>query len=420
MKRGKEFAAWIGLDWADKRHWVCLSEAGSEETEEFALEQNPQAIHEWVAELRQRFGGRPVAIAVEKPRGTLIYALMEYDFIVLFPINPQALANYRKSLRLSGVKNDQCDAWMLWSFLCKHWKELRAWEPEDAPTRGLRLLVERRRELVGERTRVENRLRSFLKDYYPQILHWVSDLRSKRAMDFIQRWPSLQEAQKAPAKTLLGFLLKSRMGEEEARTLIQQIRQEKALTRDEAILQAYPLMVKAEVAQLETLKRAIDEFDGRIKKLFQEHSQAHIFASFPGAGPTLAPRLVVAFGTDLQRWDAHSMQCFSGIAPVEEGSGDQKPPWVHHRWVCPKFLKQTFHEFAQCSIPHSVWANAYYRQQREKGADYHEAIRALAFKWIRILTRCWNNGVVYSEEKYLAALRRNHSPLVERIEQNAT
>lgn len=419
MSLTKEFAAWIGLDWSDKRHWICLSEGDSEETQEFALEQNAQAIHEWVAELRLRFGGRPVAIAVEKPRGTLIYALMEYDFIVLFPINPQGLASYRRSLRLSGVKNDQCDAWMLWSFLRKHYQKLRAWEAEDAATRALLLLVKKRRDLVSERTRVKNRLRSSLKDYYPQIFQWFSKLNSKRTLGFIQHWPSLQKAQKASPRRLQSFLSKNRMRKDKAEVLVQQIRQEKALTGDEAILQAYPLMVQAEVAQLRALNGAIEKLDQKIQELLQEHSQAAIFASFPGAGPALAPRLVVAFGTDLERWDAYSMQCFSGIAPVEESSGDHKPPWVHHRWVCPKFLKQTFHEFAGCSIPHSVWAHAYYRQQREKGAGHHQAIRALAFKWIRILTRCWQDGVPYSEEKYLAALRRTHSPLIERIEKDA-
>lgn len=415
----KEFAAWIGLDWADKRHWVCLSEEESEEPKEFALEQNPEAIHQWVGELRLRFGGRPVALAVEKPRGTLIHALMEYDFIVLFPINPQALANYRKSLRLSGVKNDQCDAWMLWSFLRKHCRELRGWEPEAARTRELRLLVEHRRELVDEQTRVVNRLKALVKDYYPQVLEWPGEFTGKRTLEFLKRWPTLQQAQRAHSKTLLKFLRNRRLSEEKAQALVQQIGRETALTRDPAILEAYPLMVRAAVARLEALQGAIEEFDQRIKEVFGEHPAAPIFTSFPGAGPTMAPRLLVAFGTDHQRWDAHSMQCFSGIAPVEEGSGDERPPWVHHRWVCPKFLKQTFHEFATYSIPHSVWANAYYRQQREKGAGHHEAVRALAFKWIRILTRCWKDSLHYSEDKYLAALRRTHSPLVERIEQNA-
>ena len=103
------------------------------------------------------------------------------------------------------------------------------------------------------------------------------------------------------------------------------------------------------------------------------------------------------------------MQTYTGIAPVTEKSG--KKTWIHFRWACPKFLRQSFHEWAGHSIPHSVWARAYYQQQRSKGQDHHAAVRALAFKWIRVAFRCWKDGVVYDERKYLASLARRGSPL---------
>ena len=147
----------------------------------------------------------------------------------------------------------------------------------------------------------------------------------------------------------------------------------------------------------------------------QRHPDAHLFTNLRGAGSALAPRLLCAFGSQRDRWeDAESLASVSGIAPVTEQSG--KSRWVHHRFVCAKFLKQTFHEFSQYSIPHSAWANAYYHQQRERGASQHEAIRALAAKWIPILTRCWKERTAYREEIYLEALRRSGSPLIERIE----
>jgi hypothetical protein len=88
-----------------------------------------------------------------------------------------------------------------------------------------------------------------------------------------------------------------------------------------------------------------------------------------------------------------------------------KKQWIHFRWACPKFLRQSFHEWAGHSIEYSVWARSYYRQQRGKGVDHHAAVRALAFKWIRIVFRCWQDRVAYDESKYLAALTRRGSPL---------
>ena len=43
------------------------------------------------------------------------------------------------------------------------------------------------------------------------------------------------------------------------------------------------------------------------------------------------------------------------------------------------------------------------------------AIRALAFKWIRILFRCWQDRVPYDEAKYLMALKKKGSPLVKHL-----
>ena len=99
--------------------------------------------------------------------------------------------------------------------------------------------------------------------------------------------------------------------------------------------------------------------------------------------------------------------------PVTERSG--KTLWVHHRLACPKFVKQTFHEFSDQSIRFSRWARAYYDQQRARGNDHHAALRALAYKWIRILFRCWKERRPYDEDTYIEALRRHGSPLAKNI-----
>src|SRR5215218_7560379 len=98
----------------------------------------------------------------------------------------------------------------------------------------------------------------------------------------------------------------------------------------------------------------------------------------------------------------------SGVAPVMERSGQSC--WVRWRYFCPKFLRQTFHEYAGESIRHSFWARAYYESQRAKGKSHHAAARALSFKWVRIIFRCWQTRTAYDEVKYLESLRRKGSP----------
>ena len=132
--------------------------------------------------------------------------------------------------------------------------------------------------------------------------------------------------------------------------------------------------------------------------------------SLPGAGAALAPRLLAALGSQRDRYaSAEEVQKYSGIAPVTERSGKKK--WVHFRWACPKFLRQSFHEWAEHSIAQSLWARAYYQQLRDRGKEHHAAVRALAFKWIRSVFRCWQDRAAYDENRYLAALAKRGSPL---------
>ena len=104
------------------------------------------------------------------------------------------------------------------------------------------------------------------------------------------------------------------------------------------------------------------------------------------------------------------MARLSGIAPVLERSG--KKVWVRWRYFCPKFMRQSFHEYAGESIRHSFWAKAYYDSQRAKGNSHAAAVRALAYKWIRIIWRCWNRRTLYNEATYLDSLRKRNSPLL--------
>jgi transposase len=405
-----EIAAWIGLDWGDRRHWICLQVAGSSEVETEVLEQKPDHIHQWVAKLRRRFGGQPVALALEQSRGPLIYALMQYDFLILYPINPKQLARYRQAFRISGAKDDPKDSQLLLDLLRRHHHQLSAWQPEDVMTRSLRRLVEERRKLVGERTRLVNRLQALLKEYFPQVLEWFTDVAQQQCLAFLLRWPSLAAAQASRRSTLDRFFQKQRCGERKRQEKIKSIQEAVALTEDAAVQEVHPFLAQLYVRQLQVLQASIDQLEEQIQQMVGQHPKAEIFASFPGAGPTLAPRLLVAFGSNTDRLDAYRMQCFSGIAPVTKQSGNSE--WIHHRLICPKFLKQTFHEFAKSSIPHCGWANAFYRLQRQRGHDHHQAIRALAYQWIRILTRCWAAHTPYCEDTYLQALRRSSSPLI--------
>jgi hypothetical protein len=45
-----------------------------------------------------------------------------------------------------------------------------------------------------------------------------------------------------------------------------------------------------------------------------------------------------------------------------------------------------------------------------QGKDHWVILRALAFKWIRVLWKCWATNTIYDEPKYLRQLHRRKSP----------
>jgi transposase len=410
-----EFAAFVGLDWADAKHDVCLQAAGSETREFSVLAHTPETIDEWVSTLRKRFKGQPIAICLELNKGPIVYALRKYDDLVLFPVNPLTLARYREAFAPSHAKDDPTDAELQLELLLKHRDKLTPLKPQSPAMRALEQLVEHRRRLVGDKVRTTNRLTSTLKDYFPHVLQWFHDKDTAIFCDFLAQWPTLKAAQLARRSTLERFFRAHHVRYADViDQRIQAIKSATPLTTDEGVIVPNALLVQALITQLRVILQAIADFDHAIAQRAQSHPDFPLFNALPGAGAVFAPRLLVAFGEQRERYaSADELQQYAGIAPVTERSGNKT--WVHWRLQCPTFLRQTFVEWAAESIRHSFWARAYYQQQRDKGTSHQAAVRALAFKWIRVVFRCWQNRTPYDESVYLTALKQRGSPLIHNL-----
>jgi transposase len=408
------FAAFIGIDWADQAHAVCVLDG--ERVRRETLPHTPEAITAWVAGLERDFAGRPVAVMLEQSHGGLAHALMQFPQLVLFPINPKQAARYREALANSGKKDDPTDAECLARFVREHHRSLRAWRPSDEPTRQLGRLVELRRKTVEIRKQTVQQLTSVLKLYFPLALEIAGELSQPLARDLLRRWPTLRDLQRANPATLRKFFRQhGRRNEEKTDELIAQIRAAIPLTTDRAILAPNALFVTMLLKQLTPFDEALAQFDAEIATLFAAHPDAEIFRSPPGAGAALAPRLLVAFGSDRDRFaSADEVQAYSGIAPITKRSG--KSCHVQRRYACAKFLRQTFHEFADHARKWSRWSKAYYDYLRARGHRHHAALRALAFKWIRILFRCWKDRQPYHEDLYIQQLKSKSVPYFANIQ----
>jgi transposase len=407
-----QYTAIIGIDWADAKHDICVQAIDSVTRVFSQIPHKVDKIDEWAQLMYQQHGG-PIAVAVELSRGPIVSALQKYHFFVIYPINPTTLAKYRQAFNPSGAKDDPTDAELALDILLNHPNHFAPLNPQSVEMRTLMTLVEQRRKIMNDRIRTTNRLRNASKQYYPQALDWFDHIDTPLFCDFMKQWSTLVQVKRARRTTLEKFFHEHNLYRKPLmEKRIKAIKSAQPLTTDDAVITPYRLQALTLVDQLMVALNALKMYDNEIAEVAAQHPDFELFSTLPGAGPQLAPRLLVAFGEQRDRFaNAADVQTYSGIAPVTERSGNKH--WVHWRWQCSTFLRQTFAEWAAQTINKSYWAGLFYYQQRAKGSTYQAAVRALAFKWIRILYRCWIMRTPYDEAKYLKALKDRGSPLLQ-------
>lgn len=410
-----ELAAYVGWDWADQKHQICVKVAGQAGMEQREIDADPSSIHGWANQMLEQFGGAPIGVCIENSRGRVIWALMDYPHIELYPVNPKAAKSYRSAFYPSGKKDDPVDAEMLMKMLAGHQDDLRRFVPADVETRKISLINEGRRTFVGESVSLTNRLRETLKGCFPLVLDMVGELDTLMACAFLLRWPTFDKLRRAHEKTLHEFYSSHRSrSAEKIDARIELWRKAVTLTNDEAIVEVGHLAVTTMVPVILALLEAIAKIDIELDQAYQSHAEFELIDSFPGAGRVMGPRLLAILGSDRSRFESASeLQCMTAAAPVTIESGTSR--LVQRRYRRSKFVHQTVVEWAGHSLRSSLWARTFYDSQRAKGKSHWVALRALAFKWLRILFRCWQTRTLYDEKTYIDSLIRSGSPLVSAI-----
>jgi transposase len=409
-------AAWIGWDWADQHHDVFLESADGK-TERIRLPHRPEKLHAWLKELGQRFQQRPVALCLEACLSALLPILLEYSFLQLYPINPKSLTRFRQALRPSGSKSDDLDCQLACQLVKSHASLLARFVAEDPVTQELAQLVSYRRDLVNQRTAVANKLTAVLELYHPLALELLqSDTTTGLAADFILKYPSLTALQEAPLHRVRQFFLGQGCRLTEGlQDRLGHIAATAPVTTQAHWNNPHSFMACALAEQLKALADRLDQMEKRIAVVAAQHPNQPLAKSVPGAGPALEPRLMVILGTQPDNCaSAAALAVRSGVAPRRNQSGNTCV--IHRRRAKPQFEHQTWIEFAQYSTFTCSWAREFVDAKIRAGKSYYTAIRALAYKWIRILYACWKAGTIYDEAKYLKTLQRHQSPYLPKTE----
>jgi transposase len=403
-------AAWIGWDWADQHHDIFL-ETAEGKTEKARLPHDPGHIHQWLKALGQRFGTRKVVLGIEACQSALLPIFMQYSWVQLFPVNPKSMARFREVVRPSGSKSDELDCMLMCQLVKAHRSLLTEFVAEDPLTRELICLVSYRRDLVDQRSALANQIKSVLKLFYPLALETLqNDTTSALAADFVLKFPTLRSLQESPKHAVRKFFkghgCRLTNGLEER---LDRVAPAIAVTEDSAWINPHSFMACALADQLKAVIARVKQIEERISILAEQHPNYDLARSLPGAAAVLEPRLIAALGTGHDACpSAEGLAVRDGVAPRRVQSGESC--WTTRRLAKPQFEHQTWIEYAKSSLLTCGWARCFVDAKTKAGKSYFTAIRALAFKWIRIIHACWKNGTVYDETIYLSSLEKHGSP----------
>ena len=402
----------VGIDWADGEHtYEMLDPLG--EIHRGTVLQTPEAIAELLAQWQQQFSNVEIDVCLETSRGPLVNALLEHPHVRIYPVNPNALANYRKAFAHGGGKNDPVDAKLILQFLVRYRDQLRPLVPNAPQTRELAALCQDRRSLVEQRVVLAQQLKTLLKAYFPAVLAMSpAKIYAEFIVRLLLKYSTLEAAQTA-GRLKLRKLFFATGTKNKIEQRLDVLMAAQPLSTDAVLLRTSARHVRAICGQLDALNKSIREYDLLIEQLVKLHADYKIVGSLP-CGAKSKARILAALGDDRARYgSAEELASATGIAPLTTQSGKQR--YVSSRWACNKFQRQTFHEFAGLSITKSRWAKAFYDQQLARGKSKQVARRALAYKWLRIIYRCWQTRETYDEERYIQRLSATNSPFAEQL-----
>ena len=382
-----------GIDWASEENALCVVDAAGRRLAEAMFAHDEAGIGALVARMRDLGVER---VAIERPDGLLVDRLLEAGLTVL-PVHPNALKATRPRYEASGGKSDGFDAFVLAELARTDSHRLRKLAPDSDETKALRALTRTREDLVGARVRLANELRAQLDAFWPGAARVFADVDSAIALAFLERYPSPADARGLGERRMEGFLARhAYCGRRSAAELLGRLRSAPEGRAGALETEARRGAVLGLVAALRPIVDRIRELTSQIAGAVRAHPDGQVFLPLfkdPKSVVTAA-RLVAEIGDDRARYPTReALAADAGMAPVARESGKRKV--ATFRWACDKRLRDAVATLANSTRHTHPWARKVYLDARARGLEHPHAIRVLGRAWLRVLWRCWQDGVPY-------------------------
>jgi transposase len=392
------------LDWGGTSHAVCIIDGAGQVVVRVEARHDAAGLADLIARLERVAKPAELPIAIERPSGLIVDALVEAGHPVI-PIHPNVVKACRPRYRAAGGKSDPGDAYMLADILRTDGHRFRPLMPASDDIRALRALVRGRDDLVAQRVALANQLRSLLEGFWPGAAAIFAAIDSPIALAFIGRYPTPDSASRLGEKRMAGFMAQhAYCGRRSPAELLARLRAAPIGLASDAEAEAKGELARVLVAVLDRLVPEIVKLSSRIEHAVAELPDGRIVMSFPRAGRICAAQILAELGDVRERFPTEDqLAAEAGVCPVTHASG--KSRGVVFRWACNKNLRLAITCLADNSRHASAWAATIYRKARDRGCKHPHAVRILARAWVRILWRAWQNGTTYNPEQHRGAMK---------------
>ncbi len=360
--------AYVGVDWASEEHAVCVLDTAGRKTSSFTVAHGREGFDHLAKKLAALGPAGQVPVAIERPDGRLVDALLEGGHPVV-PVSPNAIKAWRESEVVSGAKDDPGDAEVIAEYLRLRSHKLTVLAPFSEETKALRAVIRARDDLVEQRVAAHNHLEACLDGFWPGAKAIFADVTSEIALAFLERYPTPGSARSLGERRLQAFLTKhGYSGRRPAAELLERLRSAPEGIADGPEAEARRDAVLGYVRVLRALNASIKALDRSVGAHLGEHPDAEIFTSLPRSGRINAAQMLAQWGDCRAAYDGpEAVAALAGAAPVTKRSG--KHTAVHFRWACDKRFRQAMATFADNSRHSSPWAAAVYQAAIARGCD---------------------------------------------------
>ncbi|MFF4393998.1 IS110 family transposase [Streptomyces sp. NPDC001552] len=384
---------WAGTDCGKTHHHTLVMDAEGNTLLSRRVASDEPELLQLIADVLDLAGGRAVTWALDMTGGEpgLLINLLAGHGQELVYIPGVAVNRATDGYRGQG-KTDARDARVI-ADQARMRRDLLPVRLDDEAVIELRLLTERRADLVADRTRVTNRLRALLNSMFP-ALERALDLGNTGPLRLLTGYQTPAAIRRAGTKRLTTWLRNRKVRSSEALAAMAVAaaeRQHTAVVGEKAISK----MVHTLAEEVMALNVKIAETDKLIEGRFREHELAEVITSMPGIGATLGAEFLAAVGGNLDAFPTPDrLAAFAGVSPAPRDSGKvsgnlHRPQRYHRR------LQRVFYTSALISVQKDPNSRTFYDRKRAEGKRHTQAVIALARRRVNVLWALIRDGRCY-------------------------